>query len=430
MTADNPLPDLIPRISTSTPDLHSLSAAERTSRIADLICHHLARELDLDPASVTPDTPFEVLRPAWAGHVGLRSMHPVIQIVVEHAVNRAFYRYEFFNPGRPGYKNTARKLATYLADTIVISTPSGTFSDPHENGQWRWVLPRASADPTEKAPPVVFVLSSPRSGSTLLRTMLAGHPDLFAPPELYLLMFESMAERKVQMDANGYYWMSFGLINALEMMGATEEEAARWLAQVEADDLPVGQIYRALRQRAGGRMLVDKTITYPMHPQWLQRAERMCREPKYLHIVRHPCAVIESIVRLHFQGTAMGNHFGVWDDNPWLFAEKWWTVSCRNSMNFLESIPLDRQHTLRYEDLVADPEPEMLNVCAFLNIPFHNAVLDPYAGSRKQDGLGDPNLITRNRVDPALASAWKKNRPPQALSTSTRRVAEELGYEL
>ncbi|OQW93758.1 MAG: hypothetical protein BWK79_09495, partial [Beggiatoa sp. IS2] len=47
-----------------------------------------------------------------------------------------------------------------------------------------------------KNPPAVFILSSPRSGSTLLRVMLAGHSQLFAPPELHLLTFNTLAERQ------------------------------------------------------------------------------------------------------------------------------------------------------------------------------------------------------------------------------------------
>ncbi len=42
----------------------------------------------------------------------------------------------------------------------------------------------------------LFVLSPPRSGSTLLRVMLGGHPRLFAPPELELLEFDTLAERR------------------------------------------------------------------------------------------------------------------------------------------------------------------------------------------------------------------------------------------
>ena len=47
-----------------------------------------------------------------------------------------------------------------------------------------------------KNPPAIFILSPMRSGSTLLRIMLAGNPRLFSPPELQLLQFETLAERK------------------------------------------------------------------------------------------------------------------------------------------------------------------------------------------------------------------------------------------
>jgi hypothetical protein len=49
---------------------------------------------------------------------------------------------------------------------------------------------------TEKNPRMIFVLSPPRSGSTLLRIMLAGNPRLFSPPELELLSFNTLGERK------------------------------------------------------------------------------------------------------------------------------------------------------------------------------------------------------------------------------------------
>ncbi len=47
-----------------------------------------------------------------------------------------------------------------------------------------------------KNPSAVFILSPMRSGSTLLRIMLAGNPRLFSPPELQLLQFDTLAERR------------------------------------------------------------------------------------------------------------------------------------------------------------------------------------------------------------------------------------------
>ncbi|HEX9943146.1 MAG TPA: amino acid adenylation domain-containing protein, partial [Thermoanaerobaculia bacterium] len=68
-------------------------------------------------------------------------------------------------------------------------------------------LPPASRPEMEKNPPAVFVLSPPRSGSTLLRVMLGGHPGLFAPPELELLSFDTLAERKAAFPGRDSFWL-------------------------------------------------------------------------------------------------------------------------------------------------------------------------------------------------------------------------------
>ena len=109
---------------------------------------------------------------------------------------------------------------------------------------------------------------------------------------------------------------------------------------------------------------------------------------------------------------------------------KMWAVSYSNNIAFLKTVPQNRQHTVRYEDLVTNTESVMRGVCAFLEIPFHPAVLHPYKGEKRQDGMGDPNVKVRRQVDPALATAWQKNRPPLQLSTFSQRIAQELGYEL
>ena len=47
--------------------------------------------------------------------------------------------------------------------------------------------------------PVHFVIGSGRSGTTLLRVMLAGHPGLFSPPEMVLAPYDTMAQRAEHM---------------------------------------------------------------------------------------------------------------------------------------------------------------------------------------------------------------------------------------
>ncbi len=91
---------------------------------------------------------------------------------------------------------------------------------------------------TIKNPPAVFVLSPPRSGSTLLRVMLAGHPRLFAPPELHLLSFQTLGERFAAFSGRNAFWLE-GLIRALmELKDCDARTAQQLMADYEAQDLP------------------------------------------------------------------------------------------------------------------------------------------------------------------------------------------------
>src|SRR6185369_14479667 len=143
-------------------------------------------------------------------------------------------------------------------------------------------------------PRAVFILSPYRSGTTLFRVMLAGHSGLFAPPELELLAFRSMGERaRVYTGRNSF--AVEGLLRAvMELRGCDAEAARAWVAGFEAEDLPMQRFFGILQSEAGGRLLVDKTPSYPLDIDTLKRAEEMFEAPLYLHLARHPRATVDS----------------------------------------------------------------------------------------------------------------------------------------
>ena len=105
----------------------------------------------------------------------------------------------------------------------------------------------------------------PRSGSTLLRVLLAGHPRLFAPPELELLSFNTMAERKAAFPGRNGFWLE-GLVRAvMEIRGCGARGGAR-----RSSPRPSGKgwttqrFYRELQERLGDRILVDKSPAYAL----------------------------------------------------------------------------------------------------------------------------------------------------------------------
>ncbi len=100
-------------------------------------------------------------------------------------------------------------LEAYAPESVPLALPSSSL--------------RRASPPARRNPSMVFVLSSPRAGSTLLRVMLQGHPALFAPPELHLLNFSGMRERE---QALGSRFLGEGLYRALmELKGLAADES-------------------------------------------------------------------------------------------------------------------------------------------------------------------------------------------------------------
>ncbi len=288
----------------------------------------------------------------------------------------------------------------------------------------------ASDDVGERLPGIAFLLSSPRSGSTLLRVMLAGHPALFSPPELHLLPFSTMAERSRHLQTTH---LGEGLQRALMELLNLDVEASRTMIEAWVEqDLPIREVYATLQKRAGSRLLVDKSPSHSAHRVILARAERLFKQARYIHLVRHPYAVIESFVRLR-----MDKLLGAEGLDPHFLAEEIWTTANRNILELVQTNASDRYHRVSYEELVRNPEPVLARCCEFLGVPFNEAVLKPYEGARMTQGIhavsapiDDPNFLNHDRIDARLGETWKEIDLGHRLNSSTREIARELGYEL
>ena len=278
--------------------------------------------------------------------------------------------------------------------------------------------------------PMIFLLSAPRSGSTLLRVMLAGHSRLFCPPELHLLPYDTLEERaRALRDTD----LGEGLSSALRtLFPQVDHERPELLESWQKDNLGVREVYKRLQDAAVPKQLVDKSPTYAGAREILERAEALFENPLYIYLVRHPYSVIESFVR-----TGMDRYLYTRASDPYQTAELVWSVSNRNLAEFLETIPEQRRCRLHYERLVAAPRQTMEALCAFLGIPFEDALLHPYVGERmtrdaqgKVPAVGDPNFLTHSKIMPELGEAWKHVILPRILSVSSYRLAETLGYSL
>lgn len=282
----------------------------------------------------------------------------------------------------------------------------------------------------------VFILSPPRAGSTLLRVMLAGHPALFSPPELYLLSFMGMRERRARL-AGAAAFLREGLVRAvMELRRVGREQAEALVADDEALDLGTRDVYQRLQGWLGERRLVDKTPAYALNLRVLRRAEDEFEGSFFIHLVRHPLASNLSFSEIRAD-LATGDDRGELPASPHKRGELWWLVSQQNILAFLRTVPPERQLRLRYEDLVRAPEAHLRELCERMRIPFDPQMLEPYADPRGRmtDGLtehsrmvGDQKFHRHAGIDAGAADRWRTTADAARLCEATWSIAEALGY--
>jgi acyl transferase domain-containing protein/acyl-CoA synthetase (AMP-forming)/AMP-acid ligase II/pimeloyl-ACP methyl ester carboxylesterase len=330
------------------------------------------------------------------------------------------YPREFYE--RPQINNLAAYLATEFAKAHELEIQAPKIK--------KTIYQPKRIKSTAKLPPAAFILSSPRSGSTLLRVMLAGHPSLSSPPELHLLPFDTMAERETEL---GVSQLGEGLKRAfMTLKGISSAQSQQLIEELITENASIKEVYQQLQQLAGNCLLVDKSPTYGSNPETLAKAEAIFDGAKYIHLVRHPYSVIESFARMRMDKLVSSG-----DADPYQLAELIWRDSNQNILNLAQDIDPKRYHLVYYEDLVSKPQLVLSGICEFLEISFDEAVLTPYQGDRMTDGvsdtamsLGDPNFLNHQTIDAQLAETWREIKLPAILGTYTQQLARQLKYEL
>ncbi|WP_310463066.1 non-ribosomal peptide synthetase [Sphaerotilus sp.] len=352
---------------------------------------------------------------------------------------------QFVEGMRAHYPN----LMARLDGTASAATAEQTARDRLADGDWaqlQQLLPKQQFRPrrsTRKNPPAVFILAPPRSGTTLLRVMLGGHPGLFAPPELELLGFNDLRERAQRCAEHDTFWLQ-GTVRALmELHGCSADEAWQRMAQFEAQDLDTGDFYRVLQDAAPGRLLVDKTPFYSVSADILRQAEALFDGALYIHLQRHPLGMIRSFENARMERISAGHPYAAplaalaESGSSTRMAELLWWQCNQNIVDFLATIPAERQHRVKFEELTAQPRTTVQAMCDFLGLPVDGAMLDPYQDKKQRmtDGvhaeghmLGDIKFHTHQKIDAQVAESWRDAYKEDFLSPDTWVLAERLGY--
>ena len=187
----------------------------------------------------------------------------------------------------------------------------------------------------------IFIVGAPRSGTTWLQSLLAGHPRLASPPELHLFAncfapieraWKEQLERRNRLAAAGFQG-GVGLHNILD-----ETEIIAWMSML------FDRVHRsALAIKPGATTLLEKT---PSNAFFLPLIRRIVPGAKFIHVVRDPRDAVASLMDVSRRP------FGEWAPSTLSSATAVWKDHVLAALR--DSRPEDTT-LVRYEDLRTHP---------------------------------------------------------------------------
>ncbi|MEM7062418.1 MAG: sulfotransferase [Cyanobacteria bacterium P01_B01_bin.77] len=223
----------------------------------------------------------------------------------------------------------------------------------------------------------IFIVGCPRSGTTLLQSLLASHSAIASFPESKFFL-RLIAEPRQQ--SRRY---KLGLASA-----DIKPTLKRFLDEVDAPDLTLptlpfvrsyvagfDRILRQLAQRQGKHIWLEKT---PEHLHSIGDIQRYLPQAKIIHIVRNGTDTIASLYDLCQRHPHIwGQYFEGLDG-----CIERWINDVTISRRYLNQ---PNHKVVRYETLVDSTEAELQRLCQFLGISFEAAMLTRY--QRTSQGL-------------------------------------------
>jgi hypothetical protein len=237
------------------------------------------------------------------------------------------------------------------------------------------------------APKPLFIVGNKRSGSTLLVNMLNEHPQVAVTHETDIVWALYQCQNGAPQDFRPFLWDA---ARGLEAMIAAFGETIRELisAQPTTDELRCAffeiqrraiedgtKVHVPLKSAAGLTWIGDKKPVQNSSPELRKFMLQLFPDATFVHIIRHPFAVVASKQEAARQWPITPNY---WKADATEVLDRWcvheeWTLELK------ELLP-NRVHTVRLEDLCARPVEQMSKLLTMIGLEASGALLERLAG--------------------------------------------------
>ncbi|HEX4869815.1 MAG TPA: sulfotransferase [Moraxellaceae bacterium] len=234
----------------------------------------------------------------------------------------------------------------------------------------------------------VFLVSLPRSGSTLLQKILCSHSRVGSTAEPWILLPLAAMTDEVQGAVYAEYSHSESVRAIRDLVAAMRggESAyhaalARFAQEVYDDCLQPGQDF-----------FLDKTPRYFLIVDFIYK---LFPDAKVIFLFRNPLESLASMMTTWWSGLLKTYHLEMdLREGPRLMAEGY----ARHR---------ERAHAVHYQDLVESPEATVAGICAYLGVDFEPAMIERYRSADLKGVMGDKKgVVSYARISTESLDKW------------------------
>lgn len=264
-----------------------------------------------------------------------------------------------------------------------------------------------------------FLVGAPRSGTTILQSVLASHPKITSFPEtkFFHYLWDDRLKSKLADRLHEFFHEEISrpdLYNRPEIYkrGSTSDRIKYFIG-----------ILDRLATDESNNIWLEKT---PEHVYFIQDILDYLPDAKFIHIIRNPLDVVASMRK----ATSNSLNNIVWG-GEWTLqfcVERWKSSALVN--NYFRN---DAKHLLiRYEDLLEDKVKILSQCCYFIDVAYDPEMLRNYRAQAIALGLGHPwhKGIERD-IEPAIVAKYKdffSESEVKYILKKTEELRSQFGY--
>ncbi len=281
-----------------------------------------------------------------------------------------------------------------------------------------------------KQTPFVLIIGRPRSGTTLLRTMLDAHPNIKIPLESpFIKNFYPVYGSKISWTKEELTVFYNKLVKQpqFNLWTVDNESLKRKLLNAEGKTT-FGELCKIIYaenisfyDKEEIKILADKNPPYTLYiPTLLETFP----EARFIYITRDYRDNILSMLNVDFE-------------RPWIASLAYrWKYYNKKFLKAQKKNP-DRFFVIKYEDLVTNPEKHLTDICIFLNISYSPKMLNFQSKEKEILDIYPKELIEHYHkslfepISPKKVDQWKIKMRDSDIRKSdliVGKYAEKMGY--